>query len=61
MKDILFTRTEWINQGRDHSTLADNRYADGDEKFITIKGIPLRDPVLKTRYVIRRVQKFQTL
>ncbi len=55
MKDILCVRSDWINQGRDWSTLDYYQYADGEEKFITIEGIPLRDPVHKAGYVIDRV------
>ncbi len=47
MKDVLSTRTDWINQGRDPSTMNAHQYADGEETFITIDGISLRDPVLR--------------
>ncbi len=41
--------------------MEDHQYADGDEKYITIKGIQLRDPVHKAKNaIIRTIQKFQT-
>ncbi len=60
MKDVLCTRSDWVNQGRGPSTLDDFWYADGDEKFITIEGIQLRDPVHKAENVLQRVQRFLT-
>jgi hypothetical protein len=55
MKDILCTRSDWINQGRDPSTLDVYLYADGEEKYINMDGIPLRDPVHKAGHVMDRV------
>jgi hypothetical protein len=47
MRDVLSTRIDWINQVRDPSTMDDHWYADGDEKFITIECIPIKDPAHK--------------
>ncbi len=60
MKDILCTRTDWINHERDPSGLEICQYADGDEKYISIEGIPYQDPVHRPGYLIRRVQSFPT-
>ena len=38
LKDILCTRTDWINLGRDPSNLETCWYEDGDEKFISVEG-----------------------
>ncbi len=59
MKDVLCTRSNWINQGRDPSTMDEYWYAYGEGKCITIEGIPLGDPLRKAGYVIERAQKFQ--
>ncbi len=45
VKDILYTRTDWINQGMDPSKLEICQYADGEEKYVSIEGIPYRDTV----------------
>ncbi len=60
MKDVVCTRSDWINQGRDLSTLEICQYADGEEKYISIQGTPFRYPVHKAGYVIRTVQRFPT-
>ncbi len=52
MKDVLSTRTDWINQGRDPLIMDDHQYADDDEKFITIEGVLLKDPVHKAGNVV---------
>jgi hypothetical protein len=59
VKDFLCTRTDWINHGKYPSNLEICQYADGEEKYISIGGIPYIDPVHKAGYRIRRVQNFQ--
>ncbi len=39
IKDILCTRTDWINIGRDPSNLELCWYEDGDEKYISVQGV----------------------
>ncbi len=45
LKDILCTRTDWINLGRDLSNLEICWYEDGDEKFMSIEGVPYQNPM----------------
>ncbi len=47
LKDVLCTRTDWINLGRDLSNLETFRYMDGSEKFISIEGVPYQNPMEK--------------
>ena len=47
MKDLLCTKTNWINQGKNPSTLADHRDGEGNEKLSTNEGVPVRDPASK--------------
>ncbi len=58
MKDILSTRMDFVNQGRDLSNLEICQYADGEEKYISIEHIPYRDPGHRAGYIIRKVQSF---
>jgi hypothetical protein len=61
MKDILFTRTDWINLGRYLSNLELCQYADGDEKYISIEGVPYQNPMRRAGYIIEMVQKIPNL
>ncbi len=56
MKDVVCTRSDWINQGGDPFTLGICRHADGEEKYISMEGIPFGEPVRKAEYVINRAQ-----
>ncbi len=60
MKDILCTRTNWINFGRDLSSLEFCRFEDGDEKYISIEGVQYQNPMRRAGYLIVMVQKFPT-
>ncbi len=60
MKYFLCTRMDWINVGRDPSSLELCRYEDGDEKYISIEGIPYQNPMHRAGYLIEMVQKFRT-
>ena len=54
-KDILCTRTDWINLGRDPSNLEICLYEDGDEKFISVEGGPYKNPMEGAGCYIRMV------
>ncbi len=58
LKDILCTRTDWINLGRDPSNLEICRYEYGDEKFISVEGVPYKNPMMRAGCYIRMVQEF---
>ncbi len=58
LKDILSTRTDWINLGRDLSNLETCQYEDGDEKFILVEGVPYQNPMGRAGSCIRTVQEF---
>ena len=57
-KDILCTRSDWINQGRDPLTMADQRDLDGHEVFINIQGVAIHTPVTNAELIIRKVRQF---
>ncbi len=40
LKDILCTRTDWNNLGKDLSNLEICLYEDGDEKFMSVEAVP---------------------
>jgi hypothetical protein len=58
LKDILGTRIDWINLGRDPSNLETCLYEDGDEKFISVGGVPYKNPMGRAGCYIRMVQEF---
>jgi hypothetical protein len=60
LKDVLYTRRDWINLGRDPSNLETCRYhdEDGDEKFISIEGVPYQNPMEKIGCCVRKIQEF---
>ena len=45
LKDIICTRTNRINLGRDPFNLEICRYEDGDEKLMSVEGVSYQDPV----------------
>ncbi len=47
LRDILCTKTDWINLGRDPSNLEIYQYEDhdGDEKFMSVEGVPYKNPI----------------
>ena len=58
MKDVLCTRTDWINLGRDLSNLETFWYEDGSEKFISIEGVPYQNPMEKIPCYVTKIQEF---
>jgi hypothetical protein len=60
MKDVLCTRTTWIIQGRDSATMADLKDAEGNEVFINLQGVPLKNPTQQAQIIIEKVQNFPT-
>ena len=56
MKDLLCTKTNWINQGKNPSTMADHRDGEGNEKLSTNEGVPFRDPASKAYVIIHKMQ-----
>jgi hypothetical protein len=60
LKDILCTRTDWNNLSRDQSNLEMCWCEDGDEKYISIEGVPIKNPMWRARCYIQMVQEFPT-
>jgi hypothetical protein len=58
LKDVLCTRTDWINLGRDLSYLETFWYEDGNEKFISIEGVPYQNPMEKIPCCVTMIQEF---
>ncbi len=58
MKDILCTRTDWIILGKDLSNLEICQYEDGDEKYMSVEGVPYKNPMRRAGCYIRMVQEF---
>ncbi len=56
LKDVLCTRMDWINLGRDPQCL----YEDGDEKYISVEGIQYKNPMWRAGCYIQKVQEFPT-
>ncbi len=57
LKDVLCTRTDWINLGRDLSNLETFGYEDGIEKFISIEGVPYQNPMEKIPCSVTKIQE----
>ncbi len=58
LKDIPYTRTDWINLGRDTSNLEICQYEDGDEKYMSVVGVPYKNPIWRAGCYIRMVQEY---
>jgi hypothetical protein len=59
MKDVLCTKSDWINWGWNPSTKAGHRDDQGHEEFITIEGVRIKDPANKAIVLFRKVSRFQ--
>ena len=44
MKDVLYTREDWILRGRLYYTIPEHRDNEGQELYISMEGVPLREP-----------------
>ena len=58
MKDILCTRWDWIKRGRIYHTMTDLHDSERQELFISMEGIPLPEPEVIAKQIIRQLKNF---
>ena len=59
MKDVLCTREDWIFRGRLYYTMHDHRDNEGQELYISMEGVPLREPEVIAKKIMLHVKKFR--
>ena len=53
MKDVLCTREDWIIRGRHYYTIPDHRDNEGQELYISMENVPLRESeVIATKIIL---------
>ena len=58
MKDVLCTREDWMSRGTNHYTMPEYYDEEGQELFISMEGIPLRDPEIIAKQIITQLKNF---
>ena len=58
MKDVLCTREDWIFRGRLYYTMQDYRDNEGQELYISMEGVSLREPVVIGKKMMLHLKNF---
>ena len=58
MKDVLCTKGDWMQHGRNYFTMPDLHDSEGHELYISMEGIPLREPEVTATQIIRQLKIF---
>ncbi len=57
-KNVLCTRGDWIKLGRIYHALTDLHDSKGQELFISMEGILLREPKVTAKLIICKLKNF---
>ena len=58
MKDVICTKEDWILRGRLYYRIPEHRDNEGQELYISMEGVPLREPEITVKQIILQLHKF---